>query len=58
MNKIPVSVSCPHCSNTVIFKLSSRTLGGLTESCRKCGKSVSIKYHTDNEGSINEIRTL
>jgi DNA-directed RNA polymerase subunit RPC12/RpoP len=58
MNKIPVSVSCPHCSNPVIFKLSPRTLGGSTEPCRKCSKLVVIKYHTDSEGSINEIRTL
>jgi hypothetical protein len=55
---ISTSVSCPKCSNPIIFILPFQTSGGKTEFCRKCSNMVTIVFLTDRDGMIRDIKLV
>lgn len=52
------SVTCPKCGSPVIFILPPRTMGGKSESCKKCANMVTIVFSTNVEGVITDIRLV
>lgn len=56
--KTTISVTCPKCSNPVVFVLPPQTSGGKAEFCRKCSNSVVIVFSTERDGTIRDIRLV
>ena len=54
----PVNITCPKCSQPIMFNLPSKTTGSKCNPCRKCGKLVSIYYVTAEGGNIHEVRII
>jgi hypothetical protein len=58
--KIPVSVVCSNCGNTVVFNVETGMTGGFCETCYNCCGHVTGSYECNEHGNIRlwSVRTL